>query len=42
LWVVPAAGWRNFNHIYKALVDSWVLYEHSGDVPVLIDGMGKE
>ncbi len=37
-----AAGWRNMNRIYKPLVDSWVLYDNSGDVPVLIDAMGKE
>lgn len=37
-----AASWRNFNQVYKPLVDSWVLYDNSGDVPVLIDAMGKE
>ena len=26
-----AAGWRNFHERYKHLVDSWVLYDNSGD-----------
>ncbi len=28
------AGLRNFNHMYKPLVDEWVLYDNSGDEPV--------
>jgi predicted ABC-type ATPase len=31
------AGWRNFNSLYKYLVDAWVLYDNSGEKPVLID-----
>ena len=33
-------GWRNFNTVYKAIVDSWVLYDNSGDQPVLLDTGG--
>ena len=33
-------GWRNFNAVYKAVVDSWVLYDNSGDAPVLLDTGG--
>ena len=31
------AGLRNFNHMYKPLVDEWVLYDNSGDEPVRLD-----
>ncbi len=31
------AGLRNFNQIYKPLVDEWVLYDNSGDEPVRLD-----
>lgn len=37
-----AAGWRNFNQVYKPLVDAWVVYDNSGDVPVLMEVGGKE
>lgn len=37
-----ATGWGNLNRIYKPLVDSWVLYDNSGEAPVLVDRMGKE
>jgi predicted ABC-type ATPase len=30
------AGWRNFQHLYKGLVDSWVVYDNSGEKPVLL------
>ncbi len=30
-------GWYNFHNIYKELVDSWVLYDNSGERPLLID-----
>ena len=26
-------GLRNFERLYRALVDSWILYENSGPVP---------
>lgn len=32
-----AAGKANFESLYKALVDAWVLYDNSGDQPVLLD-----
>lgn len=32
-----AAGWSNFEQIYRPLVDYWALYDNSGDVPVLTD-----
>jgi len=31
------AGWRNFQKIYKRLVDTWVVYNNSGDAPLLVD-----
>lgn len=37
-----AAGWRNFNSVYKPLVDAWVLYDNSGDAPVAIEAEGKQ
>ena len=30
------AGWRNFESVYRQLADVWVLYDNSGDVPVLL------
>ncbi len=30
------AGWRNFAAIYRDIVDEWVVYDNSGDEPVLI------
>lgn len=30
-----AAGWRNFERVYKPLVEDWALYDNSGDAPVL-------
>ena len=35
-------GWRNFNAVYKDLVDSWVLYDNSGERPVLLNAGGKQ
>lgn len=29
------AGWRNFESIYRDLVDEWAVYDNSGDTPVL-------
>lgn len=31
------AGWRNFEIVYKPLVDEWILYDNSADRPVVID-----
>jgi predicted ABC-type ATPase len=36
------SGWRNFQEVYKHLVDSWVVYDNSGAIPVLVDTGGKE
>ena len=35
------AGWRNFQQIYKKLVDTWVVHDNSGETPVLVDFGGK-
>lgn len=34
-------GLRNFQHVYRGLVDSWVLYDNSGERPVLLDAGGS-
>jgi len=34
-------GWKNFQEVYKDLVDVWVLYDNSGEKPVLLDTGGK-
>lgn len=31
------SGWRNFNLVYKRLVDRWFLYDSSGRNPVLLE-----
>ena len=31
-------GWRNFQDVYRQMVDIWALYDNSGKTPVLIDG----
>jgi predicted ABC-type ATPase len=31
------AGWRNFNRVYKRLVDHWFLYDNAGRVPVMLE-----
>ena len=35
------AGWRNFQQIYRKLVDTWVVYDNSAETPVLVDSGGK-
>lgn len=30
------SGWRNFERVYRDLVDEWALYDNSGDVPELL------
>ena len=32
-----AAGLRNFNSVYRELVDSWFYYDNSGSKPILLD-----
>ena len=29
-------GWRNFEQVYRPLVDRWELYDNSGDTPILL------
>lgn len=29
-------GWRNFEQVYQALVDEWVVYDNSGEEPKLL------
>jgi predicted ABC-type ATPase len=29
-------GWRNFEQVYRPLVDRWVLYENSGTIPIVL------
>ena len=36
-----ASGLRLFHGCYRALVDEWVLYDNSGDEPVLLDWSEK-
>ncbi|MBS3919854.1 MAG: zeta toxin family protein [Deltaproteobacteria bacterium] len=35
-------GWKNFQKVYKGLVDAWVLYDNSGEKPFLLDVGGKQ
>lgn len=35
------AGWRNFQQVYKSSVDSWALYDNSGETPLLVDAGGS-
>lgn len=30
-------GWRNFEQVYRDLVDEWIVYDNSGGVPSLVD-----
>ncbi|KAF0221717.1 MAG: hypothetical protein FD174_48 [Geobacteraceae bacterium] len=30
-------GLRNFANLYKSIVDAWILYDNSGNVPVLLE-----
>ena len=36
------AGWRNFEHTYRDLVDAWAAYDNSGPVPVLVAEESRE
>lgn len=35
------AGLRNFHQRYKSLADAWILYDNSGDEPVILDAGAK-
>ena len=39
---IRAGRWKNFQEVYKDLVDAWVLYDNSGEKPVLLDVGGKQ
>ena len=30
------AGWRNFEQVYRDLVDEWAVYDNSGAVPTVL------
>ena len=30
------AGWRNFEEIYRELVDAWAVYDNSGGAPMRV------
>ena len=30
------AGWRNFDQVYRGLVDEWALYDNADDTPTLL------
>jgi predicted ABC-type ATPase len=30
-------GWQNFEHIYRAIADSWTVYDNSGPAPKLLE-----
>jgi len=32
-----AKGWANFQNVYRNLVDSWRLYDNSGEQPILLE-----
>ena len=34
-------GWRNFQDVYRQMVDIWALYDNSDETPVLIDRGNK-
>jgi len=34
------AGLRNFQNLYRSAVDSWVLYDNSGPIPILLASGG--
>ncbi len=36
------AGWHNFQHIYKPLVDTWILYDNALDQPRYVDSGVKD
>jgi predicted ABC-type ATPase len=34
-------SWLNFNNTYKSLADLWIVFDSSGNTPVIIDGSGS-
>jgi len=35
------SGLRNFNEIYKRIVDEWILYDNSAPAPLILEHGGK-
>ncbi|MEO5359078.1 MAG: zeta toxin family protein [Nitrospirota bacterium] len=35
-------GWHNFQHLYKQLVDAWIVFDNSGERPKLLDEGEKD
>ena len=35
------AGWKNFVHVYRDLVDEWAVYDNSGEEPKLLAEMSQ-
>lgn len=35
-------GWKNFETLYKNLVDEWALYDNAGERPIHMDEGGKD
>ena len=36
------AGWRNFEHVYRDLVDAWAAFDNSGGAPKLLAEGSRE
>ena len=36
-----ASGWKNFEALYKPLVDSWALFDNSTRAPTVVDWSEK-
>ena len=36
------AGWRNFERVYRDLVDEWVLFDNSSDEPKLLEEWSRK
>jgi predicted ABC-type ATPase len=30
-------GWNNFQNVYKHCVDAWVVFDNSGEIPVVLE-----
>jgi len=30
-------GWKNFQKYYKDLVDTWVIFDNSGNIPLILE-----
>lgn len=36
------AGWRNFERVYRDIVDAWAVYDNAGETPLLIEEGSRE